>query len=281
MRLLSALTIAPLVFLAGCAAAPKGEFWGELNAKKSDETFYLVRYVGTQKNCFPPISNPECAPPAKDSALYEEIKQLQMEEFSLSLPSRDLFSQERIKDMLYLAASDLAMQRGFSMFTVTWDLQTSMCRNYGSDVSTSGTLNRIGDQGIYSGTTTVTPRNICGGSHTIRVLMFNDKAQLAEGVFERSNSGSRRDIRPKRDLYYGTMPGLRSEDFNRAPEPGVLISTPSNAWRIHYDAKGLAADLREKHKVGDTGPIPFRDTLVENLKREAEDPLSRNRRVSQ
>lgn len=278
MRLLSAVT---LVFLAGCAAAPKGGLWGELKAEKSDETFHLVRYVGAQRNCFPPISNRECAPPAKDAVIYEEIKQLQMEEFSLSLPSGDFFSQGRVKDMLYLAASDLAIQRGFSMFTVTWDMQISMCRNYGSDVRTSGTVNRIGNQGFYSGTTTVTPRDICGGTHTIRVLMFNDKAQLAEGVFERSNSGPIRDFRPKRDLYYSTMPGLRYEDFNRAPEPGVLISTPPGAWKVHYDAKGLAADLRGKYKVGDTGgPIPFRDALVENLKREAEDPLNRNRVIS-
>lgn len=277
MRLLSLLT---LVLLSGCASAPKGGFWGELKAEKSDETFHLVRYVGAQRSCFPPISNPECIPPAKDSVIYEEIKQLRMEEFSLSLPSRDFFSQGRIKDMLYLAASNLTNQRGFSMFTVTWDMQISTCRNYGADVSTSGTLNRIGDQGFYSGTTTVTPRSICSGSHTIRILMFSDKAQLAEGVFERSNSGPVRDFRPKRDLYFGTMPGLRTEDFNRMPEPGVLISTPRNAWKVNYDAKGLANDLREKYKLGDTGLIPFRDELVENLKQEAEDPLKRNRVIS-
>lgn len=266
--------------MAGCTTAPKGGFWGELKAEKSDESFHLVRYVGTQKNCFPPISSPECVPPAKDVVIYKELKQLQMEEYSLSLPSGDFFSQGRIKDMLYLAASELAIQRGFSMFTVTWDMQISMCRNYGSDVSTSGTVNRIGNQGYYSGNTTVTPRNICGGSHTIRVLMFNEKEQLAEGVFVRSNSGHNRDFRPKRELYYSTMPGIRYEDFNRMPEPGVLISTPPNAWKVHYDAKGLATDLKAKYKVGETGPITFRDSLVENLKREAVDPLQRNRVIS-
>ena len=266
--------------MAGCSTAPKGGFWDKLEAEKSDETFHLVRYVGAQANCFPPISNPECVPPTKDAVIYEEIKQLQMEEFSLSLPSGDFFSQGRIKDMLYLAASDLALQRGFSMFTLTWDMQISLCRNYGSDVSTNGTVNRLGNQGYYSGTTTVTPRNICGGSHTIRVLMFNDKEPLAAGVFVRSNSGHNRNLRPKRNLYFGSMPGLRYEDFNRMPEPGVLISTPSNAWKVHYDAKGLATDLRAKYKVGETGPILFRDALVENLKKEAEDPLQKNRIIS-
>jgi hypothetical protein len=77
------------------------------------------------------------------------------------------------------------------------------------------------------------------------------------------------------------MPGLRYEDFNRSPEPDVLIRTPFNAWKEHYDAKGLAADLRAKYKIGDTGSIPFRDMLVETLKREAEDPLKRNRVTSQ
>jgi hypothetical protein len=277
MRIVLLMIVA---LLAGCTTTPKGGFWGELKAKKSDETFHLVRYVGTQKNCFPPISNPECVPPTKDAVIYKEIKQLQMEEFSLSLPSGDFFSQGRIKDMLYLAASDLSIQRGFSMFTVTWDMQTSMCRNYGSDVSTSGTVNRIGNQGYYSGTTTVTPRTICGGSHTIRVLMFNNKDELAEGIFARSNSGYNRDFRPKLDLYYSTMPGVRYKDFNESPEPGVLITTPPNAWKVHYDAKGLAIDLRAKYKVGETGPIPFRDELVENLKREAEDPLQKNRIIT-
>lgn len=277
MRVLAVLS---LVFLAGCTAAPKGGVWRELQAEKSDETFHLLRYVGAERKCFPPISNRECVPPAKDAVIYEEIKQLHMEEFSLSLPSGDFFSQARVKDMLYLATSDLAIQRGFSMFTVTWEMEILRCNNYGSDVRTSGTLSRIGDQGFYSGTTTVTPRDICGGSHTIRVLMFNDKAELAEGVFERSNSGPIRDFRPKRDLYYGTMPGLRYADFNGMPEQGVLIRTPTDAWKVHYDAKRLAADLRAKYGVGDTGPVPFRDLLVDNLQRESEDPLSRNRVIS-
>ncbi len=269
-----------LILVTGCAATPKGGFWGELNARKTDRSFHLARYVGSEKGCFPPITNVACLPKKKDEILYEEIQKLEMESFSISLPSRDFFAQGRIKDMLFLAASELAIQRGFSMFTVTWDMQISMCRNYGSDVSTSGTMNRIGNQGFYSGTTTVTPRDICGGSQTIDVLMFNDKASLADGVFVRSNSGPIRTLRPYDSLYFGTMPGLRYEDFNRMPEPGVLISTPSNAWKIHYDAKGLAADLRAKYKLGDTGPITFRDELAENLKREAEDPLSRNRVIS-
>jgi len=54
--------------------------------------------------------------------------------------------------------------------------------------------------------------------------------------------------------------------------------TPSDAWKTHYDAKGLASDLRAKCQVpADTVPIPFRDELVEHLRKEAEDPLSRNR----
>jgi hypothetical protein len=277
MRLLPVVII---FLLAGCTSAPKGGFWGELKAEKSDETFHLVRYVGPQRSCFPPIANPECVPPTKEVIIYEELRKVEMEEFSLSLPSRDFFSQGRIKDMLYLAASELSIQRGFSMFTVTWDMQISMCRNYGSDASTSGTVSRIGGQSFYSGTTTVTPRDICGGSHTIRVLMFNDKALLAEGIFERSNSGPIQSLRPKRDLYFGTMPGLRYSDFTRVPEPGVLIVTPPDAWKTHYDAKGLAVDLRAKYQLGDTGPIPFRDMLVENLKKEAEDPLKRNRVIS-
>ena len=205
---------------------------------------------------------------------------MEMEEFSLSLPSRDFFSQGRIKDMLYLAASELSIQRGFSMFTVTLDMQISTCRNYGSDASTSGTVTNVGTQSFYLGTTTVTPRDVCGGSHTIRVLMFNDKALLAEGIFERSNTGAVQSLRPKRDLYFGTMPGLRNSDFMRVPEPGVLIVTPPDAWKTHYDAKGLAADLRAKYKLGETGSIPFRDMLIENQKNEASDPLKRNQVIS-
>ena len=278
MRSLFSLLV--LMLVTGCATGPKGGFWGELDAKKSDKSFHFARYVGSEKSCFPPITNVACLPKQKDEILYEETQKLEMESFSLSLPSRDFFAQGRIKDMLFLAASDLAIQRGFSMFTVTWEMQLSMCRNYGSDVSTSGSINRIGNQGFYSGTTTVTPRDICGGSQTIDVLMFNDKALLAQGVFVRSNSGPIRTLRPSEDLYFGTMPGLRYEDFNRMPEPGVLIRTPSNAWKTHYEAKGLAADLRAKYKLGETGVIPFKDELAENLKREAEDPLSRNRVIS-
>lgn len=279
MRFFYSITL--VVVLAGCAATPKGGFWSELKVEKYDETFHLVRYVGSERDCFPPMTNRECVPPAKDVVIYEELSKLEMEEFSLSLPNRDFFSQGRVKDMLYLAASELALQRGFSMFTVTWDLQIFRCRNYGADVTTSGTVNRIGNQGFYSGSTTVTPRDICSGSHLIKVLMFNDKTLMAQGIFERSNSGPIRTLRPKRSLYFGTMPGLRFEDFNKSSEPGVLSSTPFDAWKAHYDAKGLAADLRAKYQVpADSGPIPFRDMLVENLRKEAEDPLTRNRVIA-
>ncbi len=276
MRLLSVL----IVLLAGCATSPSGKVWNELTVEKSDETFHLGRYVGTQKSCFPPITNRECAPATSEAVIYEELKKVDMEEFSLSLPSKDFFSQARVKDMLYLAAADLTLQRGYSLFAVTWDMQISTCRNYGSDVTTSGNVNRMGNQGFYSGTTTITPRDICGGTHTIQVLMFKDKSVLAEGIFERSHSGPNQTLRPKLDLYFGTMPGLRYSDFNRTPEPGVLVTTPSDAWKTHYDAKGLAADLRTKYQLGDTGPIAFRDVHVENLRREADDPINRNRVIS-
>lgn len=270
-----------LALATGCTTdGSKGGLWEKLEAMKLDSSFYLAKYVGTQEGCFPPITNVECFPLKNGEVIYEDKKKLEMEAFSISLAFRDFFDQSRIKDLLFLAASELALQRGFSMFTVITKIDVSVCKKYGFNANTNGSAYRIGDQDYYSGTTTITPRDTCTSSESITVLMFNDKTLLADGIFTRANSGPTQWLQPETRLYFGTMPGLRYEDFNRQPFIDSRVSTPINAWKIHYDARGLATDLRAKYKLGEPVSIQFRDELAENLKREAADPLKRNRVIS-
>jgi len=202
-----------------------------------------------------------------------------MEEFSLSLVSSNFFEGARIKDKLFLAAADLSIQRGFSMFTVTSQIDITSCRS-DVEINTHGKLSGIGDQAYYSGTTTVNPNDRCLSSQSIRILMFNDKTFLAKGVLKKASSGSAQWLYPEASLYLGTIPNLKWTDFNYQPRPGTLVRTPENAWKIHYDAKGLSSDLRAKYAVTDTSPILFKDELESNLKREANDPIQKRRVTS-
>lgn len=272
------LPLLVLIF-SGCSTTPPGGFWGELRATKNDATFYTGKYVGSQTNCFPPIEKRQCIPLKGEAAQYEAEQKLQMEEFTLSLMSPDFFAGKRIKDMLFLAASDLAIQRGFNMFTIKTEIDTSTCRS-GMEARTTGALSSIGDQINYSGTTTVRPSDKCLFSQSIRVLMFNDKAPLARGVLKKANSGSAQWLYPETSLYLGTIPNLKRSEFNYQPDPASLVRTPENAWKVHYEARELSSDLRAKYAVTDISPIPFSDELEANLKNEANDPVQKRRVVT-
>lgn len=264
------------LMLTGCATTAPGGIWGELRATKNDATFYTGKYVGSQKDCFPPLEQRQCIPLKGEAAQYEAEQKLQMEEFNLSLMSPDFFAGKRIKDMLFLAASDIAIQRGFSIFTVTQEIDVTACRS-GVEARTTGSLSSIGDQAYYSGTTTVRPTDKCLFSQSIAVLMFNDKAPLAKGVLKKANSGNAQWLYPETSLYLGTIPNLKRSEFNYQPNPASRVRTPENAWKIHYEAKGLSADLRAKYAVTDTSPIPFKDELEEKLKYQANDPVKKRR----
>lgn len=266
-------------FLTGCSTMAPGGVWDGLKVSKDDATFFTGKYVGSQTDCFPPLEKRQCMPLKGEAAQYEVEQKVQMEAFSLSLMAPDFFAFKKTKDMLFLAASDLAIQRGFSMFTVTTEIDTSTCRS-GVEASTSGTFSSNGDQAYYSGTTTVRPTDKCLFSQSIRVLMFNDKGPLAKGVLKKANSGSAQWLYPETSLYLGTIPNLKRSDFNYQPDATSLVRTPENAWKIHYDAKGLSSDLRAKYAITATAPISFIDEFEANLKNEANDPVKKRRVVT-
>ena len=276
-------TIAPILsifVMAGCTTTHTGGVWHGLEAKRNDQSFYQGHYVGTQVDCFPPISKRQCVPIKKAETLYEPERKLEMESFNFSMSS-DFFGQAQVKDRLYFAASELALRRGFKMFTVTTTFDVTTCRN-GIDATTTGTLtaNPAGQGSSYSGSTSIRPRGECVINQGIRVIYFKYEEDLAQGVLARATTGTAQWLYPETSLYYGTIPNLRYEDFNYQSLPGAFTRTPENAWKVHYDAEGLSADFRKKYRLENPPPIAFRDEAQENTRREADDPLQKRRVVS-
>lgn len=266
------------IVLTGCATqGGQSGLWKDLRATKKASTFHTAKYTGSELECFPPINKRWCNPVKNNKFLYEETGNLNIEEYTLSMSTRGFFDQARVRDMLFLAASDLTIQRGFLMFTITKEIEISMCRSFGYEARTDGSINSTGFQNNYSGKTVISPSQICGGSDTIQIIIFNDKIKLADGVFKRSNNGSARWLYPESSLYIGTMSNLDDKDYNDMPDRETKISTPLNAWKIHYDARGLAADLRAKYKLGEPENVYFKDEMADRLNYEAKDPIKKNR----
>jgi hypothetical protein len=266
-----------LIFLTGCATTQSQDFWQGLKAKRGDNAYFHGRYIGTEKDCFPPITNRQCVPLQKAETLYEASRQLEMESFSFSMSS-DFFGQSEVKDKLYFAASELALSRGYKMFTVTTMFDITTCRD-GIESTTRGTFTPgiAGQGGTYSGSTSVRPSGQCLISQGIQVIYFKDKEDFAKGVLTRSTTGQSQWLYPETSLYYGTIPNLRHDDLNRQSLPGAFTRTVENAWKVHYDAEGLSADFRKKYKVAAPPQVTFVDEAQGNATRQAEDPLQRNR----
>jgi hypothetical protein len=282
MKLIFALLSIALV--TGCATS--GGFWAGVTAKRDDKNYYLGRYVGTEKGCFPPITNRRCDELKRNEVIYEADRQLEIESFSISSYSDGFFAQSRAKDKVYLAASELALQRGFSMFTVITNYEDFICTSGRLESITTGEISPgIGGSGTsFSASTTAESIKKCGGSIGISVLFFKDKSDLAKGILYMAKHGSEQWLVPETSLYFGTIPNLRASEYNYSQLAGARTTTENNAWKTHFDAKGLSADLRKKYQLTDVPPISFKDEAAENIKRkarESEEPLTKRRITDQ
>ena len=239
-----------------------------LKIERFDKTYYSGQYVGAEKYCFPPITNPICRR-GRDESIYKPVAQLDMESFYISLTAVNSFNAKLMKDMVYLAAADMTLQRGYSQFTVLNDLGVDQCRSsYSAD--SYGTINNDS----YRSTTVLNERATCAMSKAATVLLFRNKEDLTSGVLYRDNSSRSmsRYLVPEGSLYYGTSPNVTFEDYNKVGD-GTTLFTPSNAWKTHYAAQGLSAALRAKYGIKDTTPYTFIDRR-DQTRQEESDPLA-------
>lgn len=257
------------VICSGCAINPPPRVDVERNA----ENFYTGRYVGNQRNCFPPIGNKICFPTRPDEVQFETDKNLDIESFWIYFKSFDFVASDAIRERLFLTASDLTLQRGFEMFTVISERQYSRCSS-SPTATTSGTVSG----GVYTGTTTVRQNTLCSYTSGMKVLIFRDKDDLQKGVLLRNFAFSNQ-LRVEQSLYFGTTPGIEDHHVNGPYVSGLnlVTSTPQSAWKTHYDAKGLSADLRRKLGFTATTPIAFKDPFASTAEKKSEDFIQKNR----
>jgi len=265
-----------VAFLTGCATTTGG-YWRSLDAKKIEATFHTGKYVGRESGCFPPPNGKDCRTHNKEEN-FIETGTLDVEKFSIRLSTDDFFAQGAIKDMIYLAAADLTLQRGYKLFTVIKEVNSSACRSFGTESRTSGSLSTIDDQSFYSGRTTTQTRDICYLGQSIDVLLMHDISVFSSGIFFRTPSFFEgKKLLPLYDLYYGTVLNLKEEDYAPKTRDGVSITTPKNAWKTYYTAQSLSTELRSKYKTGDIGLVPFKEEVTQRKEREAADAITRNK----
>ncbi len=264
--------ILAIATFSGCAINPPPK----VDVVRNAERFYAGKYVGSQRGCFPPISNRICFPTRPDEAQFDTNENLDIESFWIYFKSFDYVAPDAIKERLFLTASDLTLQRGFEMFTVITERQFSRCSS-SPTATTSGTVSG----GVYTGTTTVRQNTLCLSTTGMKVLIFRHKDDLRKGVLLRNFEFSNQ-LRVEQSLYFGTTPGIEDDHVNGPYVSGLnlVTSTPQNAWKTHYDAKGLSADLRRKLGFTTTVPIAFKDSFTESGEKKDSTDLIRKNQVS-
>jgi hypothetical protein len=255
-----------------------------LSIERPDKSFYSAEYIGllASSACFPPITNSICEPDSRGKSIYRETAKLEMEEFRIRLISPGTPNSKFMDDMVFLAAADLAKQRGYPLMTRLNTLESTNC---GSTYSTTtyGSVNS--NSGTYSGTTYLNQNVVCSNLRAGDFIFLKKRDDLANGVFYRNNSGYFKSdtLRPAGELYLYTTPNVMFKDYTNNIGGVMRIGTPS-AWKVTYDTTGLSNDLREKYRITANDPYTFKDEQTENAERAAEkakDPVERNKRVPQ
>lgn len=252
----------------------------KLIIKKINLTFYNGEYIGPEKNCFPPIANRICVIP-EGGEVYKPDKKLKMEAIEIRIKDTTAMISKVVKDMAYLTAAELAEQLGYKTFTVTETVENISCGLPSNSVNTHG--NMVGSS--YYGSSTRSENTICSNQFSIIVLMYDEQEDLKLGVLSlrtgQSRIGTKRSLlSPYKNLYSGTSPGLYEENLKREQIKSQLgkydslrnltLQVPKNAWKINYDIKGLAGDLRKQYEI--TEKLSYNFEELRDLKKELTEP---------
>lgn len=267
-------------FLLNACATPSQQtvdstnYRSKLTIKRPDKSFYSAEYIGPDSGCFPPITNRICEPDPRGKPIYRETGKLEMEEFRFRLISSGVPDGKLMEDMVFLAAADLAKQRGYPFMTHLSSAKSGGCRSIYS-TSTFGTINL--DTGIYSGNTSLNQDAVCVTLLSGDFIFFKKRDDMGRGVFYRYDSGFLKTglLMPEAGLYLYTSPNVMIKDHIFVSHGISRIGT-SSAWQVIYDTTGLSNDLRAKYRITSTEPYIFEDERKVNAEK-AKDPLEQNK----
>jgi hypothetical protein len=281
---ISAVKFAALsfIFLLSACATPAltsvdpTNYRTKLRIERPDKSFYSAEYIGPALACFPPITNRICDADPRGKPIYRETAKLEMEEFHIVLISSGAPSDKLMDDMVFLAAADLAKQRGYPFITRLNNIDSTRCGSIYS-TTTYGTVNS--EAGTYSGNTYLNQDVACTNLRAGDFIFLKNREDLTNGVFYRYNSGYFKSdsLKPAGELYVYTTPNVRFEDYTiiNVKDGIARVGTPS-AWKVTYEANGLSNDLRSKYRITSNQPYSFKDERTENAEA-AKDPVARNK----
>lgn len=263
----------------GSITAPttSANLFSRLTIKKADVSFYNATYTGSEWNCFPPpgqriVSNPD------NRDIYKITQEIRMEMFEIQVIDRSYTQSVQVKELAHLVASELALQRKFSKFTVTRILDISSSSSYYT-IDTYGTS--YGN--TYQGNSYLNQNTSVSSLHTFTILFYDEQEPIDRGIFIKYNSGflKRLNIQPYRYLYRGTTPIDAQElpqKMNNTPGTYMFETIPTNAWKVHFEAAALSDALKAKYGMQFTEPLKFTDEREEEEKRlqkRQDDPLEK------
>ena len=271
------LTIFP-TFLVGCSSTygpvNANNFQEKILVERKDKTFALGESLLNKNECFPVITKPICWVGQREkSFVATEIVDMQM--YEISNTGRTGIQ----KDYLYLAASEVAMQENFPMFTPLEERLIITCSKGVSYETHGNILGTSTGLGYLNSKTTVEDSTQCLVSKTLSILFFKDKDALKKGILQRTNSGivSSENFVPMIDLYRGITPNLPHLKDIDTPTTKVFTNYIENAWKYHYEPKALSFDIRKKLGVTSTKPWYINDEFKKNQDSLTNDPISKRR----
>jgi hypothetical protein len=274
-----------LAVLCGCTTpsyrirTDATNYRGNLAIEKRDYDFFNGDYIGSGKNCFPPIDNRIC-PNYTTKVLYTSSKELKMELFSITIRDTSVMTSKVAKDMAYLTAAELTEQRGFKTFTIPYTTEYYTCDSIRS-VNTYGTF--YGN--TYSGTSYLNDNKICANNYNINVLLYDDESDLKNGILYRDNSLSSDRLQPFTYLYVGTTPGLE-EEFSSLKQKlensyegkRYRFDVTPNAWKTNYAIKSMTEELKKQYGLTEKLPYTFVDEQEKQKKKKEQqnaDPIEK------
>jgi hypothetical protein len=246
-------------------------FRSRLEIIRPDVTFYSAQYIGPSTNkCFPPITNKICRNIPDVKVIYGNVKKLGMEEFEIRFSANNMpYNDELTDDLKYLVAADLALQRGYPLLVPKSNAKFIACtKSYST--TTYGTVNNF--SGSFEGSTYLNEDLHCSQSRSGRFIFLRDPKKLKAGVFYDYGSETPTNIKPVKELYYGTTPNIYIEDVYSVSasetEGHTSGNTTPDLWKKVYSAAGLSRDLRDKYSISNGQSYTFIDRRDEKTNRE-------------
>jgi hypothetical protein len=274
-------------FLTACAASKYENLYSKLNGSnyrdritviKPDKIYFEIKYVGIHSDCFP-VGKILCSDFEDRRPAYVRMSTANLEQINVRLIANQLSETDVAKELAMLTAADVAIARGYKYFIVKETSLSSACSKFYA-ANTYGSATVLGSNATYTGTTLINENNTCSHSNGLSVLLLNDPALPGKGVGYADHQFIETDdtLRIDRSLYVG-LEGASYSDFNRNENFGgvsVETRTPSQAWKVVYDAQGLSRDLRAKYQVNDKTIIEVSEQRIERIKQRSKDLIQKN-----